>query len=371
MRRGERWFLLPEIVRGGAVIYAILLALEAMLRWLAGVPFGPGKVGGMPSYVVLLFVAGLYGFGRVVRFHPELLPRYKPWLATVPWRPGMPLPLGPVHPVGRDLLVLVPLALLAQFASGGSWAVPLLVFGVAYLVPMWVAFLGRGWWACALAVGFAGLVRAAGDVPVTAAIVVAMLAAALLGLRQSMPRQELKPDTKPSAAGLGSPFEELAPVPPPTPVPLAHAAAYAGLAGWWVYCVVAVVWPDANRVSTVLVTSALCTMAAVQRLVVYLAGSAPPLDLRGRWTTGRWVLPGYDHILIAPLVVLLVAISLPPALAQAGLPVAVLAGVSSTAVLLLAIILPPTRARWRLTGQRHLVRRSGGSGEGKPLKLAS
>jgi hypothetical protein len=350
---------MPRLVSGGAVIYAALLGVEVGLRWAFGVPLGARPPRPAPSGHVLLFVAALYGFGRVLSFHPFVNAGYAKWLATAPWRPGMPLPLGPVHLVGRDLLVLVPLAALAQFASGGSWWVPLLVFGVCYLLSIWLAFWGRGWWAYALAWGIAGLLAAAGHPPVFAALLVVMHVVARAGLRHSLPRQELKAVDKPSAAGLGSPFEQLAPVPPPAPIPPAHAAAYAVLAGWWAYGVVGFVWPDARRDEVAMFTVLFGVSAALIRWGVYALGTESPLGLRGRWATGRWVLPGYDRILVAPGVVLLAGTALPVALARTAVPPALLAGACGAVVLLLALALPPTRARWRLTGHHHLFRRSG------------
>jgi hypothetical protein len=360
MRRGERWFLLPRLVGGGAVIYAGLLGLEVGLRWVMGIPQGARPRQPLPSYHVLPFIAALYGFGRVLLFHPFANTGYAKWLATAPWRPGMPLPLGPVHLVGRDLLVLVPLALLAQFASGGSWLIPPLVFGVCYLLPLWLAFWGRGWWAYALAWGIAGLLAAAGHPPVFAALVVVMHIVARVGLRHSLPRPELKVADKPTAAGLGAPFELLAPVPPPAPIPLAHSAAYALLAGWWAYCVIGFAWPDVRRDEVVMFTLLFGVSTAFIRWCAYAFGAESPLGLRGRWVTGRWFLPGYDRILVAPGVVLIAGTALPVALAQTHVPPALLAAACGAVVLLLALALPPTRADWRLTGHHHLPRRSGG-----------
>ena len=49
-------------------------------------------------------------------------------------------------------------------------------------------------------------------------------------------------------------------------------------------------------------------IALVVRLLIYTGPFRPPISLRGRIATGRWVIPGYDYVLLAPLCTLLTAL---------------------------------------------------------------
>lgn len=370
MRPDTRWLLMPRLVCGCAFVYAVLVAIERGAYWLGG---GAGRHDPeivLPSYAILVGFAALYGFGRVMTFHPAYNVRYSKWLETAPWHPGMPLPLGPVQLGARDVLVLGPTAALAHYAPGGSALVPLLVFGVCYLTPLTAPLMGKGWWAFALSAGFAGLFRAGPHFPIMAGVLAAMYAVARAGLKHSLPRPtETKPDA-PSAARLGEPFEQLAPVPPPKPIPLPHAVAYAALAGWWAYCLCGSLLSEMKRMDVVVLTSLAGMLAAFIRFCAYAVGSDSPLGLRGRWVTGRWIIPGYDQILVAPLIVFVAGAALPSALAKVIPSVAVVCGVCAAVVLLLALALPPTRARWLLTGHRHMARRTAG-GDGKLIRVTA
>ena len=55
-----------------------------------------------------------YGMFRVIAFHPMFLREYSTWLERTPWKPGLPLPLGPVHLNWPDLLVAGGMALLLE-----------------------------------------------------------------------------------------------------------------------------------------------------------------------------------------------------------------------------------------------------------------
>lgn len=370
MRRDTQWLLMPRLTALAAFGYVMLVALERAGWWLRGVASAPSTPGmAYPSYMIPVFFAALYGFGRMLTFHPSFNDRYRKWLETAPWHPGMPLPLGPVELGLRDLLVLAPAAALAHYVSGGPAMGPPLIFGVCYLFSMLAPLADKGWWAFSLMVGFAGLFRAAPYPPVMAALVVAMYAVARMGLKHSLPRPGAKKPDPPSATNLGAPFEQLAPVPPPKPIPLPHAVAYAALVGWWAYALCGSLGREMKRGDVVIMTSFAGAAVALIRFSTYAIGSEAPLGLRARWVTRRWIVPGYDQILVAPLVVFAAAAGLPWALAKTVDSVALVAGVSGAIVLLLALALPPTRARWLLTGHRHIPRLR--SGAGKLIKVTA
>ena len=71
---------------------------------------------GIPYYTmdsvkeVILGVASLLAAGcatfRVAAFHPAFRPGYRQWLCDTPWTSRKPLPLGPIHLVPQDVLLI-------------------------------------------------------------------------------------------------------------------------------------------------------------------------------------------------------------------------------------------------------------------------
>jgi hypothetical protein len=89
--------------------------------------------------------------------------------------------------------------------------------------------------------------------------------------------------------------------------------------------------------------------AALVRVCVYRSGMRPPISLAGRLATGRWVIPGYDRMYVAPLLAAMAAWLLPGILASAGAPVYV--GLPATTMLATwcLIGMGPSLYEWRLT----------------------
>ena len=71
----------------------------------------------------LVFLLGLslllYGQYRVIAFHPLWRREYFAWLRETPWHRSRPLPLGPVHLVAQDV-VIVGVALIAGWWYSGA-----------------------------------------------------------------------------------------------------------------------------------------------------------------------------------------------------------------------------------------------------------
>jgi hypothetical protein len=82
----------------------------------------------------------LYGAFRVAAFHPLFQPKYRAWLRQTPWTWRKSLPLGPIHLVWIDAIVLgVVLLLLHGSIQGRVWIVEAFFF--AYL-----GVLGYSFW---------------------------------------------------------------------------------------------------------------------------------------------------------------------------------------------------------------------------------
>ena len=137
MRRSIRSILLlPGLTILAAVIYAVATLFEFLIAYVTGVSRDVLFAHSTLGLSVLCVAAGVYGLGRVVAYHPFYSARYRQWMESVPWQPGMPLPLGPVMLNWRDAVVLVPAALLAEYVSGGSAVLPLLAFGATHLLAL-------------------------------------------------------------------------------------------------------------------------------------------------------------------------------------------------------------------------------------------
>ncbi len=373
IRDGTRILLLPRLTVAAAALYAIAILLEWVVGRVAGVPRDVVLARSTLSLEILYGAAVAYGLGRVVAYHPAYRPRYRQWMETVPWRPGMSLPLGPVTLNLRDVLMLVAAALLAHYVSGGSAVAALLAFGVAHLLALAITEGGAGWWSYALLAGFAGMLRLS-DYPTAAAVaMVPLYAVALGGLRYGLPTLvKPAPDAQAALGALGAPFEQLAPTAPPKPVRAYRAIAGAALIGWWTYCVTWRFWPaTATTLDFAALVAIMSFGAALLRFVVYRSGSNPPLSLAGRWRTGRWLIPAYDTVYLMPLLTFATSVASAAALAVFGTSPAVAAGITFGLTIFTAVMLPPTRAHWLLTSPRHLDRRATTGGAAKHIKVGS
>jgi hypothetical protein len=63
--------------------------------------------------IASVLLGSAVGVIRVGRFHPAFDKKYADWLATSNWRPGLPLPKGPLHPTRNDAIGLVLLGIVA------------------------------------------------------------------------------------------------------------------------------------------------------------------------------------------------------------------------------------------------------------------
>src|SRR5580765_387984 len=101
--------------------------------------------------IILVSAAVAYGFVRLWRFHPACKPAYCSWLEMSPWTARKPLPLGPIHLVWQDAVVLGVLAAVARWhAHASSWVLPF-DFAIAYLGGLTALLaITRRWTACLL-----------------------------------------------------------------------------------------------------------------------------------------------------------------------------------------------------------------------------
>src|SRR5436190_19696300 len=119
-------------------------------------PSSPSIISGMPEFfllrkIMLCSAAGLYAAFRLLRFHPACYPGYAGWLKQTPWTPDRPLPLGPVHPVWQDAVILALIGAVANWHARFDPALPVIVYAVVWLIGLSLLLVvTRAWGACVM-----------------------------------------------------------------------------------------------------------------------------------------------------------------------------------------------------------------------------
>ncbi len=355
-----------------AAFAAAYVLLDSAI-WLIerSVPGFSGDVSTMPEFavcrsIVLSTAAVMYAVFRLVRFHPVCNRAYAEWLQLTPWTPAKPLPLGPVHLVWQDAVVVGAMAADAQWHAHLSPLIPVVAFGFVYLAGMtFLLALTRQRTACVI-LGFvwpALLLPYPNDLPrfVFLSAIVAVIG---FGYRRSLgsfpwdrrflslPNLNVNIDLGQgkylqALSVLGWPFGPLSPKQEFREVSTFRSLIASTLLGWWAYCIIASSQspPTADFILMVAV------FAALARLGIYCTRISTPFSVWGRIITGRLLLPGFDQVLVIPLITILLAVGGGVAIKRSGswFPVTEACVISILAFVLLGG--GPTLRRWHLTGQ--------------------
>lgn len=366
------WAIVPAL---GFILF--VEGLYLWVRWCISVP----EIAEITAQVLLRgrdgFVAAvmaLYGIFRVMAFHPLFRPRYRDWLEQTPWTVNKPLPLGPIHLIWQDV-ILVGLAMLSLHDStqGRPW--PLLAFFFAYLGVLGVSFWRTGpWWMGYLVLfGLAGAARTIAQPFLAIGILVGVYLIALFGVRASlrlfpwprlqfldeivrMFRNQTPARERPIAIAvwpLTQPQETwktekinrrdgiLAPL----------------LGACWLYALASHIQKIDDQSGFLgFVLFFTTAIALILRLTAYVAPCWPPIGFWGRIFTRHWVIPGYDHVFLAPLCTLITAL--------AGWFLAMLVGppyytimypLVAAWVAIVALNMGPSLRKWQLTGQYRMA----------------
>jgi hypothetical protein len=318
---------------------------------------------------LVLLAAFSLGLRRAVDFHPLFHEGYRRWLCVTPWTSRLPLPVGPIHLVLQDALWLGVILALWHDPQCSRLYLPL-CFITAYLVVICGSCLATGveGISCVLAFGLGEVVRQ-WYTPSTALLVAFWLyLAGWIGVRRSLARfpwtlsrvwevrslQAIAEEQKQRM--LGWPLDQLRTPPSEQEIGLFQRVVASLLIGWWCYCLSTLITmlPMASKLLGM--GLALATLGAVVgRTVGYWLDYRPPISFWGRLWTLRWIIPRYDHILIPPTLILLVAGAMPTVLAGWRLPMEVALSITISLVVFLAISMPPSFDRWRLTGYHRIV----------------
>ena len=312
------------------LIYGVFTGGIYLLRLHWGIPFSA-----TPDFRVLLapVLAGaaiVYALYRLWRFHPTGSRAYSTWLEMSPWTPDRPLPVGPVHLVWQDAVVIGVLMALAQWHARVDPALPLLAFAFTWLIGMTLLLANARVWPAFLALGFLwpALLLPENTDWSRWSLLGTIFLVVWLGHRASLktfPWRPVNPVDRMSAAAggksgpnaelridfsvigpayLGWPYLVLSPKIGRRAVPTPVSVWLGLLTGWWAWCLFEASAADPSP--GLLFFLAVC--AAGLRLILYCSNVAPLFNLWGRLTTGRLLLPGFDRVFVTPLVLVLIGI---------------------------------------------------------------
>ena len=379
-----RWLrvVLPPswaIVTAG-IIYFGLEAFCFGWEWYVGVSY-PSPNSGEPFVAVMVMFAICYAVYRVWAFHPVLRPGYYNWLRVTPWTSGKPLPLGPVHLVLQDVMILGVMVGLCWPRAGMVAQFVIHAFLFAYLSTLAAAHgeSGQKAWAYAVAFGLGfmllfvpnwGFYVAAGVTYVAALVgwrrVLAGFpwperAAELQRLHESLKINLFsKRAAEKTNRSLGWPCDRLGPGFPNAPfcIAIGDALVIGLLAGWWFF----VAGYHLRHLRTIDIDLAgnfarlIFPGCVIARIFVYCHGYVPPLSLLGRVAHGRLIIPGYDQVLVAPLLAVLAFVAAHYLPLWTGLPELIALPMGVTAVCWILLGMGPSLNDWRLTGNHRIVK---------------
>jgi hypothetical protein len=361
--------------------------------WLIERPWhGPGEnLSDIPEIkgirmIMLGIAAALYALFRLVRFHPICSQAYADWLKATPWTAARRLPLGPIHPVLQDAVVIGVLTVIARWHAHVDAALPVSVFAMVYLVGMTVLLAAtRRWWSC-LVLGFlwpALLLPSAEGWP-SSLLLAAIVIVLWHGHRQSLKafpwsfrsllsrpnatvlQTEIRIEINNQAAALqsrlGWPFAALSPKISSGAVSHRTSICVSALLGWWSYCVIECARPEPLPELMMI----FAFMAAVFRLGTYLNGTMPPFSLWSRVVWGRILVPGYDKVFLTPMLTALAGILGAILIKHSGNRVPESESAVFALIWYLLLSGGPTLRSWILTGQ-HGFRPLGRTGANKQL----
>ena len=361
-----------------AVAYGLLEAGMWMIRTVS-----PGA--DMPElanirFVILGAAALVYAVFRLFRFHPACNPAYSAWMERSPWTPDKPLPVGPVHLVWQDAIVVGSLAALTHWHAHGNPVIPLIAFGMTYLCGLNLLLaITRRWTSC-LVLGFLWptlLLPQAKGWP-RAAVIAAIIFVLFHGLRASLrafPHGFFKTSANPlgqrpssilqlqldvripvlssasfdtSSKAVGWPYLALSPK-AEIPSVTTRTSFWIGLLiAWWTYCLSAFFEGPVAPGFVMFVGIVLAGL----RLLVYCKNVTTPFNIWGRFATGRLLIPGFDRIFVTPLGVIILGTLGGALMRRMGEESQATTGACIIGLLWFVLLASgPTLRNWLLTGQ--------------------
>jgi hypothetical protein len=379
-----------------AVWLALALVLQFGVWTVAALSLGDGQIiwsrvvedfSGIAP-LVFLPAACAYGVYRIWAFHPVLRPGYRAWLTSTPWTAARPLPLGPVHLVPQDVLLLAITFALAWPAHGMTSLEPIKAFCFVYVMTLALALActRESTAAFLTAFGGGGIVSVWSNQLSFFAVAALTYLIAIVGLERSYRRfpwdldlttvRQLLMARDGSArtfqkrllnrlggrVNVGWPFDYVSPKDSGLTVSCWQASMTSLLAGWWFFVLGSKLPADEPHSYSgryMLLQMPLCyamLYVVMARLAIYrVPERMPPISLWVRIRTGRLVIPGYDRVLIAPLLTVAVVLGGPVTLLDWGFSDVAATATGFGLALMTILAIGPSRKAWALTGDYRIV----------------
>ncbi len=398
-----------------AVVLAVPFALVCLLVW-----FDPdtreGAFTALSCFSVIFAI--IYSSGRVFVYHPYARKKYREWLAWTPWTYGKPLPLGTFHPKWGDLFVLVVLAGYAMLCLyiATDWNPDSLMSVESWMIV-------PGVFAAAILAYLISLFMTIGDDPVTTQTVWALLplsfyphqnpwiAAGVLtviyiviriGIRRTLGKFPWNRDDwndtsrqaflrKLAHSGLiGWPYRQIGPeLPEGNKTTILQTLVYSLISAWWMFVIFHLVEMrfmaelETNGLTIQDLTNSTdhqgvnlegmlnffkwCVLvaaifASLNKVILFISGARPPINLRGRIMTRRLIIPGYDKLFVVPILNVLLTWALVELLLYVNIrPLALSPAICLFTILFLLMLPYPSTKQWRYTGHFSIGIRGGPS----------
>lgn len=357
------------------VFAALFLVFEGPVlywEWKIGRPIVELRV--RPGNAIINLAACFYGIHRAVTLHPFFREDYRKWLELTPWTVYKPLPMGPIALIWEDGIVLGALILLRltqpSHDSILTLTLFLLVHSAALTVSFWLTGAGTVGYLAAFGSGLA--VRLLPAPWPCFAVTASVYLLVHEGLWQSLARfpWDLKwslsdlnnmraLNEKTVGPSCGWPHDRFlrdVKAAERASVNRLDAISFSMLVGWWMYCVLSLIPSPIER--TKIGTCALfiiVVITPITRLVTYIGLYHDPISLWGRIRTGRWIIPGYDIVLVGPALSFLTGVLGLVLCWAMQVPLGICPPFVVTAVILLAMVTPPRLKDWLLTGKHRIV----------------
>jgi hypothetical protein len=321
--------------------------------------------------LALVYPAIYYGFRRVRSFHPAQ-PEYRAWLARTPWTPAKELPLGPVHLVTADAILLGLAVAVSWPYYGPAASLDLVkIFLGAYTTTLLGTLFLTGERLTAYAV-WAGLgamlLFRSLDAPFYAAAATTYFVG-LTGFRRSLERfpwdftattttQAINQpclDEELHRARFAWPFAYQSPGDRYLSLGRLDGVLLALLGGWTLFVGLSL-FPPRDHDGLYVIVPNLILLPALARVLVYRVSEyRPPISLAGRVATGRWIVPAYDRVFVAPLLAAAVGAIFPVLFYRWNVPASLGATTTFAAALLILLTGGPARREWLLTAPSRVV----------------
>ncbi len=313
-------------------------------------------------------------------FHPAANITYGQWLVTTPWQYPRALPFGPAHLVWQDA---IPLAVIAasQYRNPQFAVLTILTFVIVFALGSLITASSAGvtWLDTFFGIGIGGLAWLPFSYATGVAVVVALLATLHFGLAASLRRfnshvktrsgQTQKPGT--TRGLIGWPFSNLQASKMNATLDR-QLLTTLGIAAWWFSSAVhfslrfplilaemyfgpplEMETPLRNMISFAGI--GLAMFISIARLFMFTRYHRPPISILGRVATGQAIIPGYDRVLLTPLLIVVFSVIANWSLWRLRVPVEIAAAVALLVPFLVSNWGLSFRS-WQLTGQHRMVK---------------